>query len=134
MPDNNIRHLARLSLQDAMRLFGLTARALRYYEEIDLLEAQRDHINHRCYGPQSRRRLEWIAPLRAAGVALTDIREVIRAEEAEGRGHEVALARLQSRRAKLGRAMADVEAAIAAYDPARVDPSGAMSRRETTAQ
>jgi len=122
MPDNNIRHLARLSLQDAMRLFGLTARALRYYEEIGLLEAQRDRINHRFYGPQARRRLEWIAPLRAAGLGIDDIRKVIHAEETEGRGRDFALARLQALRTKLCRAMTDVDAAIGAYDAPRTRP------------
>ena len=132
MPDSNIRHLSQLSLQGAMRQFGLTARALRYYEEIGLLEAQRDRINHRSYGPQARRRLEWIAPLRAAGLGIDDIRAVIQAEETEGRGRDFAVARLQARRTTLCRAMTDVDAAIGAYDPTRAPKSEVRPRRETS--
>lgn len=123
MPDDNIRHLSRLGLRDAMRLFGLTARALRYYEEIGLVEAQRDRINHRFYGAAARRRLEWIAPLRAAGLGIDDIREVVRAEEQEGRGRDFALARLQARRTELCRTLTDVDAAIGAYATPKHTPS-----------
>ena len=129
MPDDKIRHLARLGLTDATRLFGLTARALRYYEEIGLIQPQRDRLNHRFYGPVARRRLQWIAPLRVAGLPIDEIREVIRAEECEGRGRAFALARLRSRRTELCRAMTDVDAAIGACS----SPSEGGPWRETVA-
>lgn len=96
----NIHHLPRLGMSGAMRLFGLTARALRFYEEKGLVEARRDRLNARYYDPVARGRLEWIARLRKAGVSLPDIEDVLSAEE-DGRGHECAMAKLERRREAL---------------------------------
>ena len=57
MTVENIHHLPRLGMAGAMRLFGLTARALRFYEEKGLVEARRDRLNARFYDPAARRRL-----------------------------------------------------------------------------
>ena len=91
MTEPRIHHLPRLGLANAMRLYGLTARALRFYEERGLIEARRDRLNARYYDPDARRRLDWIAPLRRAGVSLEEIRDVLRAEDEDGRGQEQAL-------------------------------------------
>lgn len=101
MTDPKVRHLPRLGLANAMRIYGLTARALRFYEERGLLEARRDRLNCRYYDPDARRRLDWIAPLRRAGVSLEEIRGVLRAEDDEGRGEEFALRAVARRRAAL---------------------------------
>lgn len=93
----NIHHLPRLGMSGAMRLFGLTARALRFYEEKGLVEARRDRLNARYYDPVARGRLEWIARLRKAGVSLPDIEDVLGAEE-NGSGRECAMAKLENRR------------------------------------
>jgi len=106
MTVENIHHLPRLGMAGAMRLFGLTARALRFYEEKGLVEARRDRLNARFYDPAARRRLEWIARLRKAGVSLPDIEEVLHAED-DSRGRDCALRKLEQRRealqAELGR-------------------------------
>jgi DNA-binding transcriptional MerR regulator len=100
MTRENIHHLPRLGMSGAMRLFGLTARALRFYEEKGLVEARRDRLNARYYDPVARGRLEWIARLRKAGVSLPDIEEVLGADE-EGRAQECAMRKLERRRETL---------------------------------
>jgi DNA-binding transcriptional MerR regulator len=98
--DDNLRHLPRLGIAGAMRLYGMTARALRFYEERGLIEARRDRLNARFYDPAARRRLEWISRLRRAGVGLPEIEGVLGAEtEAEAR--TAAAAALDARRRKL---------------------------------
>jgi len=100
----------RLPLTRARQLFGLTARALRYYEERGLVVAHRDRTNARWYDPVARRRLEWISRLRRA-VPLDDIAEVIRADEQEpGRGRALALRQLERRRVALEDELASVQA------------------------
>jgi len=101
MTEPKVHHLPRLGLANAMRLYGLTARALRFYEERGLIEARRDRLNARFYDPDARRRLDWIVPLRRAGVSLEEIREVLRAEDEEGRGQECALRAVARRQIEL---------------------------------
>ena len=107
-----------LGVASAMRLFGLTARALRFYEEKGLIEAGRDRHNRRFYDAEAQERLGWIARLRAADLSLTDIREVLCAEERRQQGQAVALALLQARRAALEAGLVEVDRAIGALLPA----------------
>ena len=79
---------------EASRRFGLTARALRYYEERGLLEVARDWQNRRCYDEPAQRRLAWIAALRQARLPLRDIEDVLIAATREGRGADIADAKL----------------------------------------
>lgn len=103
----------RLAVADARRLFGLTGRALRYYEQLGLVAAHRDHTNARWYDAAARRRLEWIARLRRS-VPLHDIADVLRAEEQEpGRGRALAVRHLDRRRVVLEDELASLEALIA---------------------
>lgn len=91
----------RLPVADARRLFGLTGRALRYYEELGLVVAHRDSANARWYDAAGRRRLSWIARLRRF-MPLHEIAEVLRAEEEEpAGGRPFALRRLDHRRVAL---------------------------------
>jgi DNA-binding transcriptional MerR regulator len=101
MTRENIHHLPRLGMGDAMKLFGMTARALRFYEEKGLVEARRDRLNARYFDGAARQRLAWISRLRAAGVSLPEICDVLRAEDDAGRGRECALAKVERRRAEL---------------------------------
>lgn len=101
MTRENIHHLPRLGMGDAMRLFGMTARALRFYEEKGLVQARRDRLNARYFDGPARQRLAWISRLRSAGVSLPEICEVLTAEEQQGRGRECALAKVETRRAQL---------------------------------
>ncbi len=116
----NIHHLPRLGMSGAMRLFGLTARALRFYEEKGLVEARRDRLNARYYDPVARGRLEWIARLRKAGVSLPDIEDVLSAEE-DGRGHECAVAKLERRRETLQAELSHLDDVLAELQTPRSD-------------
>jgi DNA-binding transcriptional MerR regulator len=116
MTDDNVRYFPRLGIGEAMRLFGMTARALRFYEEKGLIEARRDRMNCRYYDPVARKRLGWIGPLRAAGLSLADIMTVIEADEADGRGRETALSLLQGRRQALQLELAQLDLALEKYN------------------
>lgn len=131
MTRENIHHLPRLGMAGAMRLFGLTARALRFYEEKGLVEARRDRLNARYYDPVARGRLEWIARLRKAGVALPDIEDVLSAEDLDGKGRECALRKLEARRAALAAELEQVVATQAelAATPASPRRQGIVAKR-----
>ncbi|MGA0604657.1 MerR family transcriptional regulator [Phenylobacterium sp. VNQ135] len=108
-----IREPDRLAVTEARRLFRLTGRALRYYEELGLIVAHRNSNNVRWYDAVGRRRLEWIARLKRF-VPLHDIAEVLRAEEQEGgRGRALALRHLERRRVALEDELARLEAVMA---------------------
>ena len=118
MTEDNIRHLPRIGIGEAMRLYGMTARAIRFYEEKGLIEARRDRMNCRFYDGAARRRLSWIGPLRAAGLSLADILAVLEAEEENGRGRECAIGKLQNRRQAVQTELAKVDLALTRLDEA----------------
>ena len=118
----NIHHLPRLGMSGAMRLFGLTARALRFYEEKGLVEARRDRLNARYYDPVARNRLEWIARLRKAGVSLPDIEDVLGADE-DGKGRECAMRKLERRREALKAELTQLDDVLTELQAPRSDGS-----------
>ena len=122
MTVENIHHLPRLGMAGAMRLFGLTARALRFYEEKGLVEARRDRLNARFYDPAARRRLEWISRLRKAGVSLPDIEEVLHAED-ENRGRDCAMRKLEQRREALQAELGRLDQALTEFKATPATPS-----------
>lgn len=72
----------RLSTMGEVRLLlNITPRAIRFYEEIGLIEPSRTPTNARLFDDKARRRLAWIARLRAAGVSLKDIQEILDLDE-----------------------------------------------------
>ena len=115
MTVENIHHLPRLGMAGAMRLFGLTARALRFYD------------------PAARRRLEWIARLRKAGVSLPDIEEVLHAEDDGACGRDCAVRKLEARREALASELARLETALTEFKTAPAAPA-APRRLGVTAQ
>jgi len=58
-------------------LLKITPRAIRFYEEIGLIAPARAPTNARLFDEEARRRLAWIARLRAAGVGLKDIQDIL---------------------------------------------------------
>jgi DNA-binding transcriptional MerR regulator len=108
--EDKIHFLPRLHISQATRMFGMTARAVRYYEERGLIEACRDEHNRRLYDAAARRRLRWIGELRSAGLSLRDIQDVLDAdEEHAGAGDDIALERLEARRASLRAEVAKID-------------------------
>lgn len=63
---------------------GTTPRAVRFYEDRDLLQVGRDQLGYRRYDAQARARLSWIVALRRAGMSLPQIRAVLGADNRSG--------------------------------------------------
>jgi DNA-binding transcriptional MerR regulator len=63
------------------RLSGSTLRTVRFYEETGLLRSvQRTEGGHRLFGERELHRLRLVADLRAAGLSLDDIRDLLEAK------------------------------------------------------
>jgi DNA-binding transcriptional MerR regulator len=107
-----------LGIGDVTRLFGLTPRTVRFYEERGLVSSIRDRQNHRRYDQSARSTLELIAQLRRAGLSILDIRRLL---EARGAGDDLAAqARrlMAARRQVLTQQLADLDGAEAWLDAA----------------
>jgi DNA-binding transcriptional MerR regulator len=64
------------SISDLSDEFGLTARALRFYEDEGLISPQRIGLT-RVYSKRDRARLAWILRGKRVGFSLAEIREMI---------------------------------------------------------
>jgi DNA-binding transcriptional MerR regulator len=100
-------------------LFGLTPRAIRFYEERGLIRPGRDAQNRRLFDGLTRRRLELIAELRRAGLPLQEIHSLL-----EVGGTDAALVRrnamerLRRRLVTLERARDDLLKVMHAFEAA----------------
>ncbi len=79
-----------LRIQEAADEVGLTARSVRYYEELGLLRpAARSVGDYRLYDASDLERLRFIKGLRDdAGFSLAEVARMLEDEEARERGHE----------------------------------------------
>jgi DNA-binding transcriptional MerR regulator len=73
-PDDRNRET--YSISDLSEEFGVTARALRFYEDEGLIAPQRKGLS-RIYGKRDRARLAWIMRAKNVGFSLSEIREMI---------------------------------------------------------
>lgn len=73
-PDSRDRH--QYSISDLSDEFGVTARALRFYEDEGLIAPVRRGTT-RIYTKRDRARLAWILRAKRVGFSLADIREMI---------------------------------------------------------
>jgi len=115
MPARQFQLIPDITIGDACRIYGMTPRALRFYGDWGLIEPRRNWLNYRVYDAPAQRRLAWIAQLRRVRLPLPDIREVLVAEEVEGRGRAVAIERLEARRRRLGEELKAVEGVLEAF-------------------
>jgi DNA-binding transcriptional MerR regulator len=98
-----------LSIAEVRSLAGISARTLRYYEELGLLPGVRRRAGgRRIYGPDELERLRFISRLKALGLSLAEIKE-LNAVYGIGGSTRAMLARLDE---LLARHRADVEARI----------------------
>ena len=67
---------ARYTITDLAREFGLTARAIRFYEEAGLLAPQREG-RQRVYSQRDRTRLKLTQRGKRLGLSLAEIRELV---------------------------------------------------------
>ena len=98
-----------LSIAEVRAQAGISARTLRYYEEMGLLPGVRRRAGgRRVYGADELERLRFISRLKALGLSLAEIKE-LNAVYAIGGSTRAMLARLDE---LLARHRADVEARI----------------------
>lgn len=67
-----------LSVAGAAARLGVSARTLRYYEELGLLAPSRTAGGHRLYGPGEIEAVERIGRMQALGLSLATIRRMLR--------------------------------------------------------
>ncbi|MHA6723738.1 MerR family transcriptional regulator [Sphingomonas sp. RS2018] len=103
------------TISDLSSEFGVTARALRFYEDEGLIAPERRGMQ-RIYSHRDRARLAWILRGKRVGFSLGDIREMIDLYDiGDGRRaqRQVTLERCRERIALLERQKTDIDAAIA---------------------
>lgn len=106
------------SITDLAREFGLTTRAIRFYEDHGLLAPKRAGRT-RVYGHRDRVRLKLTVRGKRLGFSLVEIRELIDMYDSTGDDHaqlERFLQVLEKRRAILQQQREDIEAVLGEID------------------
>ncbi len=105
----------RFTISDLTAEFGITARALRFYEEEGLIAPARQGLS-RIYSKRDRARLAWILRAKNVGFSLTEVRDLIDLYDVgDGRVEQrrVAVIRCTGKIGQLTRQREDLDAAIA---------------------
>ncbi len=84
------------TISELAREFDVTPRALRFYEDKDLLHPARDGLN-RVYSTRDRARLKLILQGKSVGFSLSDIREILDLYSLEGHRAQLKLSVKKSR-------------------------------------
>ncbi|MEY4240204.1 MAG: hypothetical protein RL339_2805 [Pseudomonadota bacterium] len=102
------------TISDLTAEFGLTARALRFYEDEGLIAPARQGLS-RVYSKRDRARLAWIMRAKNVGFSLTEIKEMIDLYDlGDGRVEQrrVTVARCKQQVERMQAQRADIDAAI----------------------
>jgi len=103
------------SIGDMCDAFGVTARALRFYEDEELIAPERRGTT-RLYTDRDRARLTWILRGKSVGFSLNDIRELLDLYDVGDQQHTQMLAtrdRCRDRITALKRQKIDIDTTIA---------------------
>lgn len=103
------------SIGDMCDAFGVTARALRFYEDEELIAPERRGTT-RLYTDRDRARLTWILRGKSVGFSLNDIRELLDLYDVGDQQHTQMLAtrdRCRERIDALHRQKKDIDATLA---------------------
>ncbi len=106
---------ARYAIGELCEAFGVTARALRFYEDEQLIAPERRGTS-RFYSDRDRARLSWILRGKRVGFSLSEIREMLDLYDVGDHRQtqrRVTIERCQQRITALRRQMDDIDATIA---------------------
>ncbi|MBI1196795.1 MAG: MerR family transcriptional regulator [Phenylobacterium sp.] len=109
--------VAEASISAIAAAYGLTPRAIRYYEVCGLIDSQRDEANRRTFGVHARDRLLLIARLRNAGLRLNEFAPILDLEA-------------QGRRVQLGAALDALRGKLRALEAAEIVLRGTIADME----
>jgi DNA-binding transcriptional MerR regulator len=98
-----------LKIGDLARKTGKSLRALRLYEELGLLRAERSSGGFRLYGVDQIARVYWIAKLQDMGFTLPQIQGLIQTVESSASGPDAMLNLREMFRGRLAATRAQVE-------------------------
>ena len=120
------------TIGDLAREFGVTLRALRFYEDKGLLSPRRQGLN-RLYSRRDRARLKLVLLGKRIGFSLVEIREILDLYDAKGgkmKQLRVALAKFETQLDHLREQQRDVEQAIEELTRVRNETETLLRQRE----